>query len=189
MKYEIDFSSAIEYTINNLFKENKINENSILIIPILDYKVDEFIDALNKINNKIILIAYDNIEISNLSNNYELITISRFLEKEELSYMANEIKEEYDNSYLLDLSDNIIYESYYSKILGKKILLEKEDIKKIYIPYIYGGMYKGLSKFIKLFSDAKIGLINVYNANNFDGLDYDEIVAKDSIYNYYIIIE
>ena len=55
------------------------------------------------------------------------------------------------------------------------------DIDKLYIPYIYGGLYKGISNYFKLVLDAKIYLINYRDELLDKNIDYDYIVSKDEI--------
>ena len=189
MKYDLNFNYLIKYVITNLKNENKINDDSCLVIPILNQKSDEIISALNAYNYKTILITFAGNDFYDLNENIEVITISNKIDKKELFLLADDVVEEYDNAYLLNLNDNIYVDSYITKEFGKKILFENESIKKVYIPYIYGGIYNYFYKLFKLFTNPKIAIIDVCDYKKFDGVFYDEVVASDDIYNYYIIIE
>ena len=174
MKINIDIYLGIKYSLDSLYKKEIIKEDTIIIIPILKYFISDILKIRDNYKNKLILVLYqsDIDKIPN-DNNIELITIPDMMNEEGIFLMANDIKEEYDNSYLFNLEDNKEYENYYSKVLAKTI---DTDFNDIYIPYYYGGLFKGLSKYFKLDCDSNIILINYRNKKIDNNLDYDSII-------------
>lgn len=177
MKINIDISKAIKYSFDSLYKKEIINSNTIIVIPLLKYLIPDILKIRDSYNNKLILVLYqsDIDKIPN-DNNIEVITIPDMMDEDEILLMANDIKEEYDNSYLFNLEDNKEYENYYSKVLSKELNIDENDI---YIPYIYGGLFKGLSKYIKLLYENKIIAINYRNKELDNDLDYDLVIRPN----------
>ncbi len=177
MKINIDIYKAIKYSFDSLYKKEIINSNTIIVIPLLRYLIPDILKIRDSYNNKLVLVLYQS-EIDKIpnDNNIEVITIPDMMHENEIFLMANDIKEEYDNSYLFNLEDNKEYENYYSKILAKELNIDDNDI---YIPYIYGGLFKGLSKYIKLLFDNKIIAINYRNKELNNDLDYDLVIRPN----------
>ena len=177
MKINIDIYKAIKYSFDSLYKKEIINSNTIIVIPLLRYLIPDILKIRDRYNNKLVLVLYQS-EIDKIpnDNNIEVITIPDMMHENEIFLMANDIKEEYDNSYLFNLEDNKEYENYYSKILAKELNIDDNDI---YIPYIYGGLFKGLSKYIKLLFDNKIIAINYRNKELNNDLDYDLVIRPN----------
>ena len=177
MKINIEIYKAIQYSFDSLYKKEIINSNTIIVIPLLRYLIPDILKIRDSYNNKLVLVLYQS-EIDKIpnDNNIEVITIPDMMDEDEIFLMANDIKEEYDNSYLFNLEDNKEYENYYSKILAKELNIDDNDI---YIPYIYGGLFKGLSKYIKLLFDNKIIAINYRNKELNNDLDYDLVIRPN----------
>lgn len=177
MKINIEIYKAIKYSFDSLYKKEIINSNTIIVIPLLRYLIPDILKIRDRYNNKLVLVLYQS-EIDKIpnDNNIEVITIPDMMNEDEIFLMANDIKEEYDNSYLFNLEDNKEYENYYSKILAKELNIDDNDI---YIPYIYGGLFKGLSKYIKLLFDNKIIAINYRNKELNNDLDYDLVIRPN----------
>ena len=175
--YKINIVDGILYAINNLYNKNKISDNTILIIPILDNGLEEILKIRNEIKNKIILILYEKYinKITDYSN-IEIITIPNNMPNSEINFMASDIKEEYLDSYIFDLSNEKELETYFSKIISKDIVSKYNNIDKIYIPFIYKSLYQGLYKYFKLvYDDIKIILIN-NNSYDISDIEYDELL-------------
>ena len=174
--YKINIIDGINFAINNLYNKKIINEETILIIPVLDYGLEDIIKINEKYQNKIILVLYEKyINIKDYPN-IEMITIPNNMPASEIKYMADDIKEEYENSYLFDLSNEKEFEMYFSKIISKDIVSKYNNIDKIYIPFIYKSLYQGLYKYFKLvYDDIKIILIN-NNSNDISDIEYDELL-------------
>ena len=115
MKINIDIYLGIKYSLDSLYKKEIIKEDTIIIIPILKYFISDILKIRDNYKNKLILVLYQS-DINKIpnDNNIELITIPDMMNEEEIFLMANDIKEEYDNSYLFNLEDNKEYEIYYS---------------------------------------------------------------------------
>ena len=181
MIFNIDKYEGIKYLIDSLYDNKEINEDTIIIIPILKYFISDILKIRDNYKNKLIFVLYQNELNDILDTSIECITIPNNFKEEEIFNMALDIKEEYDNAYLLDLSNNKAYINYYSKIVAKELSKKYIDIDKLYIPYIYGGLYKGISNYFKLVLDAKIYLINYRDELLDKNIDYDYIVSKDEI--------
>ena len=54
--YKINIIDGINFAINNLYNKKIINEETILIIPVLDYGLEDIIKTHEKYQNKIILV-------------------------------------------------------------------------------------------------------------------------------------
>ena len=181
MIFNIDKYEGIKYLIDSLYDNKEINEDTIIIIPVLKYLKNEILKIRDNYKNKLIFVLYQNELNDILDTSIECITIPNNFKEEEIFNMALDIKEEYDNAYLLDLSNNKPYINYYSKIVAKELSKKYIDIDKLFIPYIYGGLYKGISNYFKLVLDAKIYLINYRDELLDKNIDYDYIVSKDEI--------
>ena len=177
--YKINIIDGINFAINNLYNKKIINEETILIIPVLDYGLEDIIKINEKYQNKIILVLYEKyINIKDYPN-IEMITIPNNMPASEIKYMAEDIKEEYENSYLFDISNEKEFEMYFSKIISKDIVSKFDNIEKIYIPFTYKGIYEGIYKYFKIFNDdVKIALINIYSYDLKD-IEYDELLEKE----------
>ena len=179
MKINIDIYDAIKYSIDSLYEKEKINEDTIIIIPILKYFIKDILKIRDNYKNKLILVLYQS-ELINIQydEKIECISIPDLMDEDEIFLMAKELKEEYSNAYLYNLETEKEYENYYSKILAKKIVVEYDNI---YIPYYYGGLYKGLAKYFKLVYDSNIILINYRNKDLDENLDYDSIISFNDV--------
>ena len=113
MKININVFDGIKYTIDLLLKKNLINDETTIIIPIIDL-FEDILKIKDCYKNKLIFVLYQRDAINvPFDTNIELITIPEQFKIEEIYNMASDIKEEYDNAYLLDLSNDKEYINYY----------------------------------------------------------------------------
>lgn len=179
MIVKFDFYNSIKNVINSLYIDNKIDHETILIIPVFKKGIEDILRVNANFINKFILISKDKIDINELNDKIEIIYIPNNFKNEELLLMAKDIKEEYDNSYILDLSSNFIYEQEVAKNFSKELVVKYNNIEKIFVPYVYGGLYMATYKIFKLMTDSKVVLINYLDENIKEEIDYDMIVDSD----------
>ena len=90
--YKINIIDCIDFGINNLYNKKINNEETILIIPVLDYGLEDIIKINEKYQNKIILVLYEKyINIKDYPN-IEMITIPNNMPSSEIKYMAEHIQ-------------------------------------------------------------------------------------------------
>ncbi len=176
MFIKFNFYDSIKYVIDSLYIENKIDHESVIIIPAFNKGIEDILKLKSLYINKFVLISKDKIDLKNNDDKIDVIYIPSNFKNEELLLMANDVKEEYPNSFILDLSSNQIYERYIAKGLCKDIYSSYKSIEKIYVPYVYGGLYNAIYKFFNLMTDIKVVLINYQKEELKTEIDYDEII-------------
>jgi len=173
MKINLDINLGINNSINKLYEKGIIKEDTIIIIPVID-NLDSILKIRDNYKNKLILVLYESLSSKiNDYNNIELITIPNMMNKEDIKYMASDIKEEFSDAYIFDLYDNKYLESYYTDI-AKDIYKNNQGYNKIYIPY-NGSSCLGLIKYFKIATDLDVILIS---DNEIKNIEYDLKISK-----------
>jgi hypothetical protein len=173
MKINLDINLGINNSIKKLYEKEIIKEDTIIIIPVID-NLDSILKIRDNYKNKLILVLYENLSSKIKDyNNIELITIPNMMNKEEIKYMASDIKEEFSDAYIFDLYDNKYLESYFTNI-AKEIYKNNQGYNKIYIPY-NGSISIGLINYFKIATDLDVILIS---DNEIKNIEYDLKISK-----------
>lgn len=173
------YDLVFNYIFDEYKKENKLNEDTAIIYPGLDKDIISISNICKKRNNKLIIIAKNDIsdEIINIINNngHELITIPKELDIEELILMAEDIKLDIDNSLLINLFKEKKAVSAYFK--NSKDIYDSFNESILYLEIRFG-IFSGIAKYFKMHNfDIKIiGFKTIDYENELIDLDlFDEI--------------
>lgn len=179
MKIKFDFYNSIRHVINSLYIDNKIDHETVLIIPVFKKGIEDILRVTADFINKFILVSKDEIDIKDINDKVEIIYIPKNFKNEELVLMANDVKEEYPNSFVLDLSTNFTYEQIVAKEFCKSLVTDYHNVDKVFVPYVYGGLYMAVYKVFKLMTEVKVVLINYQNEEIKTNIDYDMVVDSN----------
>lgn len=179
MIIKFDFYNSIKHLINSLYIDNKIDHETILIIPVYKKGIEDILRVSADFINKCILISKEEIDSKDISDRIEIIYIPNNFKNEELLLMAKDVKEEYPNSFILDLSTSFLYEQIVAKDFCKSIVTDYHDIDRIFVPYVYGGLYNAVYKVFKLMTEIKVVLINYQNEEINSNIEYDMVVDSN----------
>ncbi len=184
MKYilKLEFKDVLDYIFKKLKDTNLINNETTIVMPMLEYGLNEVVNYAIINNIKLTLCIFNSAEnvIEQSNNNIQIIAIPSSMMIDDLIEMAKDMALEIDNSYLLSPFLNRDFESYFYKVLAKKIDNDYPDINYLSIPIIYGDLISGLAKYFKIKKDCYIKGVIYKDFDYKLDLDLIDQVTKDN---------
>ena len=179
---KLEFKDVLDYIFKKLKDTNLINSETTIVMPMLEYGLNEVVNYAIINNIKLTLCIFNSAEnvIEQSNNNIQIIAIPSSMMIDDLIEMAKDMALEIENSYLLSPFLNRDFESYFYKVLAKKIDNDYPDINYLSIPIIYGDLISGLAKYFKIKKDCYIKGVIYKDFDYKLDLDLIDQVTKDN---------
>ncbi len=179
---KLEFKDVLDYIFKKLKDTNLINNETTIVMPMLEYGLNEVVNYAIINNIKLTLCIFNSAEnvIEQSNNNIQIIAIPSSMMIDDLIEMAKDMALEIDNSYLLSPFLNRDFESYFYKVLAKKIDNDYPDINYLSIPIIYGDLISGLAKYFKIKKDCYIKGVIYKDFDYKLDLDLIDQITKDN---------